>query len=469
MESGQRLILIGGEGEDPSGVAERLRAQGYVVHVAETATKAAALALAAPPSAVIADLWMPEISGVQLCRLLRSEAATAEVPIILRSIGDAPRNRFWAERAGAAAYVPRGRIGELVRAIRRATDGVEVDDCFFTQIDPDTVDIRDRISHLLDRALFESVLASEIRALSNAGNFQRLFDNFSQFVTQIISYRWLATQVERDGKLAVHCHPACKDAVMEEVNAVFGAHSALDILIVEDEDAEDFSDHESLLPVAVSRIDFGTEALGKLAIAPMPSDEDPIRLCQLLGDELGGPLQLALVVEESKRLATYDQLTGILNRRAFHEHLCRQVEENSGLQRHFMLLDVDHFKQVNDRRGHAAGDAVLAMMGRGLEEWMFQHSGKIKQGAVARWGGEEFVVTFAGVTVEQARELGESLRQKIESLQARDATGEVIPVTASIGFATMTEGESVENLVERADQAMYRSKLAGRNRMSIAA
>ena len=101
-------------------LAERLRMQGYAVTVAPTAAEGAHLALSAPPAVVIADLWMPSISGVQLCRLLRSEPATENVPIVLRG-PDGQRNRFWAEQAGAAAYVVRGRMGDLVRALSRAS------------------------------------------------------------------------------------------------------------------------------------------------------------------------------------------------------------------------------------------------------------------------------------------------------------------------------------------------------------
>src|SRR5579863_10145650 len=100
QEGLERILLI-----DPSTLrremlARRLEAQGYGVDQAESGAEGAELALSSPPTAVIADLWMPSVSGVQLCRLLRSEPATAGVPVILCIESDEPRNRFWAERAG---------------------------------------------------------------------------------------------------------------------------------------------------------------------------------------------------------------------------------------------------------------------------------------------------------------------------------------------------------------------------------
>ncbi len=93
--------------------------QGYAVTVAPGPAEGAHLALSSPPTAVVADLWMPGISGVQLCRLLRAEPATENVPVVLRG-PDGQRNRFWAERAGAAAYVVKGHMGDLVRTLSRA-------------------------------------------------------------------------------------------------------------------------------------------------------------------------------------------------------------------------------------------------------------------------------------------------------------------------------------------------------------
>ena len=119
MSSGQSVILIDPDAETRNVLIERLRMQGYKATGFAGPVEGANAALGSPPSAVIADLWMEGISGVQLTRLLRAEPATERVPVILRG-PDSPRNRFWAERAGAAAYVVKGRMGELVRAIARA-------------------------------------------------------------------------------------------------------------------------------------------------------------------------------------------------------------------------------------------------------------------------------------------------------------------------------------------------------------
>ena len=101
MSEGKRIVVIDPHAAAATGLAQRLRMQGYVVTQVQHPSEGARLALSDPPAAVVADLWMPSISGVQLCRLLKAEPATSDVPVILRG-PDAPRNRFWSERAGAS-------------------------------------------------------------------------------------------------------------------------------------------------------------------------------------------------------------------------------------------------------------------------------------------------------------------------------------------------------------------------------
>jgi len=124
-----------------------------------------------------------------------------------------------------------------------------------------------------------------------------------------------------------------------------------------------------------------------------------------------------------------------------------------------ILLDVDHFKQINDRRGHAAGDMVLAAVGRLLNRALRTCD------IVARWGGEEFVLVLPSTSLEGAAQVAERVRELLESAAFADGNGDVIPVTASFGVANYTTGETLEQVVDRADRAMYLAKSSGRNRV----
>lgn len=461
VSSALRILLIDSAEATRTLLARRLRAQGHLVEEACDAAKGAEMALCSPPDAVVADLWMPGISGVQLCRLLRSEAATADVVVVLCGDSDEPRDRFWAGKAGADEYVAKRRTGELVRALTRACSNRTASEPFFLQLGDGAQDVRDRIARHLDAALFDSVIASEVRALASAGSFERLFDLLVQFVAQVTRYRWMALLAATSSYVAIHHRPGEAETVDAELREVLAVSEAAVMLRIEDEDASDAA--KATGGAIVRRVPFGDGTLGSLVLAPCSvSESEAPRLVTLVANELGGPLRVAELMEESQRLAATDALTGLLNRRALSALLGSEVSRNQryGHPLSLALLDVDHFKVINDRRGHASGDRVLAGLGRLLR------SGIRVVDAAGRWGGEEFVVLFPNTNAEGAFVAAENLRAAIEAMALTDDGGRALHVTASIGVATLLPGESIDTFVDRADRAMYAAKMAGRNRVS---
>lgn len=164
--------------------------------------------------------------------------------------------------------------------------------------------------------------------------------------------------------------------------------------------------------------------------------------------------------EELERTARTDSLTGLLNRRAFDEILEREFDrarfaaEGLGL----ILLDLDHFKSINDTYGHTAGDETLRRIGTVLLQ------GTRPSDTLSRYGGEEFALLLRGARPDEAQSIAERLRQSIEEAFSRSSR---IQLTASVGIAIAEPDESLENLVYRCDQALYASKRAGRNRVSV--
>lgn len=460
---GQRILLIDVDDDGREVLAARLRAQGFVVDTAPDGATGAALALASPPSTVIADLWMPGISGVQLCRLLNAEPATADVPLILRAEQDDPKSRFWAERAGAVALISKGRMGELVRVLKRVVQTAPAEGGFFTHLGGNPGDIRDRIAEHLDSALFESVIAAEIRALATASCFDWLFDSLSQLVSQLMSYHWLAVVTAGPVRMAVHAHPRSIDAAESQ------ARSALDMPIktvahrVTDKDA---AEHDGVreTKVVIRDIPFGAVKIARIAVAATTSSPDTDALVSLIARELGGVIKIATLVEDSQRLATTDSLTGLMNRRAFVAAAEREIERSERTEADLavLLLDVDQFKQINDRLGHATGDVVLAALGSLLPRHARPYD------VIARWGGEEFVLALPNTSSNDARSVAERLRRMIADADVRAPNGESVPVTVSIGVAARRKGESLDAMLDRADCAMYAAKTSGRNRVNVA-
>jgi two-component system cell cycle response regulator len=454
---GRRLLLIDPVASTREALASRLRRQGFEVTIACDGAEGARLALTDPPSAVVADLWMPSISGVQLCRLLSAEPATSEVPVVLRG-EEGRRPRFWAERAGALAYVVKGRMGELVRALARAMARNSEGE-FFTVLPDDGSDVRDRIAAHLDAALFDSVIAAEVRNLAVCESFDRLFDRFAQFASEVVTYRWLAVHTVAPARLGLHASPGGREAAEREARAVLELGPEATTVSIEDEDAIGELDGPEAL---VSAISFGDACVGSIAIAPERGSEREIAsLLRVFARELGGAVRMSTLVEETRRLATIDALTGLNNRRAFIEATSREVARADRYVEplSLVLFDLDHFKLVNDVRGHAAGDCVLRAIGRVLRETMRAAD------FCARWGGEEFVVSMPQTSASQAKLVAERLRAAIASATIADEVGAPIPVTASLGIATLRAGETLDAFVDRADRAMYVAKSSGRNRV----
>lgn len=458
MRIAARILLIDPADAGRKVLADRLQLQGFTVIECRDGAEGAIRALEDPPAAIVADLTMPSISGVQLCRLLHSEGGTAHVPVILRG-AEERRNNFWAEQAGAFAYVTKGRMGELVRALRRAIDlSTPANDDFFVVTSTEGLDVRERIANHLDAALFDSVIAAEVRRLSNCESFDRLLDLLSQFVSQVTTYRWLAVSRIAPARIGLHSNSSNRLAVSEARNAL-QAEEAIPLFLVEDDDASAQRDGP---PPLLEPIQFGEDTIGTLAMAPEGPvhHSDPL-LLRTIARELGGALRMATLIEESRWLATTDALTGLLNRRAFMEWSTRELRQSARYSQplSLVLLDVDRFKKINDQRGHASGDMVLASVAQVLTAAIRSCD------VVARWGGEEFVVALPCTPLADAAEAAERVRQKLQDAVIYDVNRERIPVTASFGVAQLEPHESVEQLLDRADRAMYGAKNAGRNRV----
>ena len=172
--------------------------------------------------------------------------------------------------------------------------------------------------------------------------------------------------------------------------------------------------------------------------------------------------ELAQALEQIRQLATHDDLTGLLNRRAMLDRM--QLEQRRSLRSGSPLLiaqlDIDHFKAVNDTHGHAAGDLVLQSFADTVRRNVRDTD------VLARWGGEEFVLLLCDTPAADAVTLMERLRQAVQAMQVPVAQGgQPITVTVSIGLARHTPADPLAGTLERADRALYAAKAGGRNRV----
>jgi diguanylate cyclase len=166
-------------------------------------------------------------------------------------------------------------------------------------------------------------------------------------------------------------------------------------------------------------------------------------------------------LEKALRDATMDSLTGVANRKSFDGALRRMAGEamNSGEDLSLLLVDIDHFKKVNDTWGHLAGDEILRHLARTLKESVRG------QDHVARYGGEEFAVILPHTDQTAAASMGDSIRRALAREPVPAAGLEVDPPTVSIGVGCYDVGEPLAQWIGRTDSALYRAKKEGRNRV----
>ena len=194
--------------------------------------------------------------------------------------------------------------------------------------------------------------------------------------------------------------------------------------------------------------------MGVLAVywvrARLALDEDTEQVISLLGAESAIAIERASMLARLERVARTDDLTGLANRRAWDEHLVRELAraERTDAPLALAILDLDHFKDYNDQHGHLAGDRVLKEV---AARWV----GLLRETDIlARYGGEEFALALPGADAEEARATVERLREATPMAQ-----------TVSAGVALWDGGESGTELVARADEALYAAKRGGRDCM----
>jgi diguanylate cyclase (GGDEF)-like protein len=227
------------------------------------------------------------------------------------------------------------------------------------------------------------------------------------------------------------------------------------------------------------------ERSGSLAAVPIASQEkllgvlsvtraenDPIsdthlKLLCAIADNAALAIRNAQLFERMRELSTHDELTGLANRRLLRTHLDREIDRARRFHKAFALLvlDIDHFKYLNDRHGHPCGDAAL----REVAALLASHVRKVD--SVARVGGEEFMVLLPRTDAADARLVAEKLRSAIVMhpfAGGADQPGGALTVSIGVTDLSATDDERGESMIARADQALYAAKHAGRNRVCVA-
>ncbi len=456
-----------------------LAANGHEVIVAADGIAAAEAAFAYVPDLVVADVTMPRMNGYQLCRLFKNDPATAAIPVVLLTSRDQPRDRFWGTKSGADHYLIKDSglaelVGSLQRLIEEQPAGAPHAQPA-ARSDDGEIDVLYRVNELLDRKLFEATILNEVAKVGHsiedfegcAGSILTILGQFVDFAVAGICFGG------QDGHLEVVIRanrPVSEEALADFQQRTLDCLSSLrgQTLVLED------------VSIHLDRADSDDKPLGGLGnfrTHPLLGPDNTIGLLATAGgaelaaaeqrqflsniaDQVYLVLDNARLYRKVRMLAVSDEQTGLYNVRHFRDRLsaelARAVRYNTPLS--VIMLDVDHFKQVNDRYGHLFGDLVLKQIAGILQQQIRDTD------LAARYGGEEFVVVLPAATEAAALEAAERLRASVAAAPLGNAEIRE-PITISLGVATYP-GRNIhdmDDLVKAADSALYRAKDAGRN------
>ncbi|HEY3400092.1 MAG TPA: diguanylate cyclase [Geothrix sp.] len=428
------------------------------------------------PDVVVSDCVMPLLDGYQLCRLLKDDRATRHLPVLLLTAQGVGLARFWAKTCGADRFLVKGR--DLDHVVEATVALVEQSDRprplpgtpRLAQENFGVDAIQRRLAQALEQRVVETALRDSVSRLYTADHDTlRLIRGFIEILQELVlPGALIVAYMGEDGTI---CHGVHGTSASEEdrkaLEAAIQRLGSEGTLVdchwhpVDDGDERRRALRDPVLRV-MPALTPGFPAVGAFGFfAERRSVEDFERLFEIAGEELGRLLSL-----EDSRLRLYhqairDALTGQFNRRHILDMLKMEVDQSGrfGHNLSLMLIDLDHFKAVNDRFGHATGDQVLSVVAQRMA------FGLRKVDQLGRIGGEEFLAYGPQTDLDGIRALAERLREQValEPLPGLPVTDRV---TLSIGVATWEGPEdTMERMLARADKSLYQAKAEGRDRV----
>ena len=454
-------------------IARALTRSGFDVITARNGLEGAEMALREQPAAVVTDLEMPAMDGYQLVRLLKSDPASAHIPVVVvTSHGEAP-SRYWGLRTGADAYLTKDHEAtDLAATVRRLIALAPAPSA--TPGDPPhgPLEVFARLARLFDGALMQATLNNSLLERGVAGgSFSETNLVALRTLADVVDVHALAIAISESHTVTIHVllPQEFSGAGVERMAAAVLAAvpvnpgAVVEVVVNGDRDSTPAPD---LGDMFVMRLPVRDSA-GVAAFLP----RDPAQFTALsrpLLERLAGHLALVLdnarLSERLRELSMLDGLTRVLNHRAIHERL---AEELGRAERYdhplaVVLCDLDHFKRINDTHGHLAGDAALRAAALALRRCLRTAD------AFGRYGGEEFLAVLPESDLEAGRRTGERLRRALADQPIALPDGTSIVLTGSFGVAARAEVDgkgTASALVSLADQRLYEAKAAGRNRV----
>ena len=434
-------------------LAAKLQAEYYEVLTASDGATALAIAGSEAPDIILLDVMMPGMDGFQVCRRLKDDPLTRHLPVVLVTALDGRGDKITGLEAGADEFLTKPIDDRVLFARVRSLTRLKM--------------VMDELRQREASGRRLGVIGGAAGRLGGTGGRVLLVDDNERQAQRIMA------------ELSVEHRPV---AETEPDKALLTAKGPVDLVMV-NAAAKSF---DGLRFAATLRSDEATRHLPVLAILDADDHQRLVKALEIgVNDVLTRPIDpqemaarartqikrkrytdfLRQNLDYSLELAVTDELTGLNNRRYMESQLAplidRAVAGGDGDGVATLMIDIDHFKKINDTHGHDVGDEVL-------REFAARLATNVRAVDLpCRYGGEEFTVIMPGADLAAAEKVAERIRLHVAGTPFRVAGGaELLSVTISIGVAASAgSDDTAEALIKRADAALYAAKSAGRNRV----
>jgi two-component system, cell cycle response regulator len=457
---GGKVLIVDDVAANRIVMKAKLTAAGYLPLLAADGAACLAMARAERPDLILLDLVLPDMAGIEVLARLRADPAMRAIPVVMFSANPAEEPRLQAFRAGADDVLIRplddqtllARIRSLLRA-REAVIGLMADAGHLPALGLAEAPTEFKTPGLVALVVSRPELALRLRReIAGKSGARVVVMSVDEALAEGLKAGGAPDIFVIDADLTVQSGGL---RLMSELRSRASTHHAAFALMI---------GPDSAVSPAMA-FDLGAHDLITVQTAPQ---EVLLRLDRLLLRKREAD-RLRASVQDGLRLAVIDPLTGLHNRRyglAQLQAIAERARE-TGAMFAVLVADIDRFKLINDRLGHAAGDDVLVEVAARLRRSL--RAGDL----IARIGGEEFLIALPDIALPDARQIAERLCRVIEESPIRLLCGDEVGATVSIGLAVSEKGEwprqvdTVAEIIDRADRALMRSKSAGRNQVTV--
>jgi diguanylate cyclase (GGDEF)-like protein len=431
------------------------------------------------PHLVIVESQLESVSGIQILHVLKRDPELSKISVMLVVSEGYKVGEFCSRESGVDCYQYKtDLLGKEILANaallteRSETDKISAETWVRIERELTGSGFVKNFSNLVDQTLIETAIINRIAILAQEPtDFRKMTRSIMQLLRDILEYHAGAITIFRNDEIFSYFHASLDDLDKEEF--IKQAVEYSDIYFPLDTPHQDDKFIESLLGTFTSDeqpdrdnptiftipLESQKSILGTLTLLTYKSAarrEYYFRTLNIIAHHISLAINNALLYQEVHRLSTVDELTGLPNRRAFYSKFQDEIVRSRRFGHPFSLaiLDIDHFKIVNDTYGHVQGDVVLKELAK-----VFSSSIRDKVDTVGRFGGEEFVILFPQTELKNARAVVDRLHRAVQNhpIHLHDNSGE-IRITVSVGLVA-------DEIINAADKALYIAKETGRNKV----